>query len=61
MRFLILSGVKVCCVVGFPLGAMSSAMKAAEALHCLEHGASEIDMVSCGELFLTERLSLSEC
>jgi len=39
------STVKVCCVVGFPLGAMSTQMKAAEATYCLEQGASEIDMV----------------
>ncbi|KAF0698780.1 Aste57867_10638 [Aphanomyces stellatus] len=37
--------VKVCCVVGFPLGASSSEVKAFEATQCLESGAEEIDMV----------------
>lgn len=39
------SGVKTCCVVGFPLGAMSSAAKAYEARCAVEDGAGEIDMV----------------
>lgn len=39
------SGVKVCSVVGFPLGAMDSRTKAFEARGAIEHGASEIDMV----------------
>ncbi len=39
------STVKVVAVVGFPLGAMSSAAKAFEAGWCVAHGASEIDMV----------------
>ena len=37
--------VKTCCVVGFPLGAMSTAAKAYEAKCAVEDGASEIDMV----------------
>ncbi|TYZ66446.1 hypothetical protein PybrP1_002419 [[Pythium] brassicae (nom. inval.)] len=37
--------VKVCCVVGFPLGATTSAVKAFEAAQCLDAGAEEIDMV----------------
>ncbi|PIE55402.1 MAG: deoxyribose-phosphate aldolase [Dethiosulfovibrio peptidovorans] len=37
--------VKVCTVVGFPLGATSSAVKAFEAKDALENGAQEIDMV----------------
>lgn len=37
--------VKVCTVVGFPLGATSSASKAFEAKKAIEDGASEIDMV----------------
>lgn len=37
--------IKTCCVVGFPLGATPSAMKAAEAKLCVENGAQEIDMV----------------
>lgn len=39
------SDVKVCAVVGFPLGAMSSAAKAFEAQYCAENGAHEVDMV----------------
>ena len=39
------SEVKTCCVVGFPLGAMSSAAKAFEAECAVKEGASEIDMV----------------
>jgi len=37
--------VKVCCVVGFPLGAMDSRSKAFETRNAIENGASEIDMV----------------
>ena len=39
------SPVKVCAVVGFPLGAMSSAAKAYEAKQAVADGADEIDMV----------------
>ena len=39
------SDVKACCVVGFPLGAMLPAAKAAEAAFSIEAGADEIDMV----------------
>lgn len=39
------SSVKVCSVVGFPLGAMSSKTKAYEAQIAIEDGAEEIDMV----------------
>ena len=39
------SPVKVCTVVGFPLGAMSSEAKAAETAVAVEAGAQEIDMV----------------
>jgi len=39
------SGVKVCSVVGFPLGAMTSRAKAFETREALSDGASEIDMV----------------
>lgn len=39
------SGVKVCSVVGFPLGAMSTAAKAFEAARAVRDGADEIDMV----------------
>lgn len=37
--------VKVCTVVGFPLGQMTSRAKAAEASFAVEDGAEEIDMV----------------
>ena len=39
------TGVKTCCVVGFPLGAMSTKAKAYEAKCAVEDGAAEIDMV----------------
>ena len=39
------SGVKTCCVVGFPLGAMMTEAKAFEAACCIDKGADEIDMV----------------
>ncbi|TDW10209.1 deoxyribose-phosphate aldolase [Breznakia blatticola] len=43
--------VKVCTVVGFPLGAMSTAAKAWETKVAIEQGAKEIDMVlNIGEL-----------
>ncbi|NLL36803.1 MAG: deoxyribose-phosphate aldolase [Fretibacterium sp.] len=38
-------GVKVCTVVGFPLGAMAPESKAAEAACAVKSGASEVDMV----------------
>jgi deoxyribose-phosphate aldolase len=37
--------VKVCAVVGFPLGASASQVKAFEAMQAIEDGATEIDMV----------------
>jgi deoxyribose-phosphate aldolase len=39
------SNVKICCVIGFPLGANISAVKAFEAQNAIENGADEIDMV----------------
>ncbi|TDP55825.1 deoxyribose-phosphate aldolase [Bacteriovorax stolpii] len=39
------TGVQVCTVVGFPLGASSTAVKAFEAAHAIKDGANEIDMV----------------
>lgn len=45
------SDVKVCTVVGFPLGAMSSKAKAFETKTAIEDGAREIDMVlNIGEM-----------
>lgn len=37
--------VKVCTVVGFPLGATMAVIKSSEAAKCLQAGASELDMV----------------
>jgi deoxyribose-phosphate aldolase len=39
------SNVKVCCVVGFPLGATLPEVKVIEAKMAIENGANEIDMV----------------
>ncbi|HUH82284.1 MAG TPA: deoxyribose-phosphate aldolase [Nitrososphaerales archaeon] len=39
------SAVKVCAVVGFPLGADTASIKLAEAVKAVEDGADEIDMV----------------
>lgn len=39
------SGVKTCTVVGFPLGATTTAQKVAETADAVESGAEEIDMV----------------
>ena len=45
------SGVKTCTVIGFPLGATSTASKVAETRDATTHGAQEIDMViNIGEL-----------
>lgn len=39
------TGVATCCVVGFPLGAMSASAKAIETEEAVANGAGEIDMV----------------
>lgn len=39
------SDVKVCTVIGFPLGANTPEVKAFEAKNAIEHGADEVDMV----------------
>lgn len=39
------SGVRTCCVVGFPLGAMATRAKVEETREAIENGANEIDMV----------------
>jgi len=39
------TGVKVCAVVGFPLGATTTEVKAFEAAEAVDNGADEIDMV----------------
>ncbi len=55
------SRVKVCCVVGFPLGAMDFRTKAYETREAIANGADEIDMVinigalKSGDLALVEK------
>ena len=44
-EFLKGSDVKVCTVIGFPLGQMTKEMKAEEAFNAVKHGAEEVDMV----------------
>jgi len=44
-RLLAGSGVQVCTVVGFPLGATLTTVKVLETMACLDAGATEIDMV----------------
>ena len=39
------SGVKTCCVIGFPLGATLSSVKAFEAQEAIKLGSEEVDMV----------------
>ncbi|MDQ0861910.1 deoxyribose-phosphate aldolase [Bacillus sp. V2I10] len=39
------SDVKVCTVIGFPLGASTAAVKAAETADAIQNGAEEVDMV----------------
>jgi deoxyribose-phosphate aldolase len=55
------SSVKVCTVVGFPLGATSTAAKVAEAEAALRDGAEEIDMViNVGALRSGDRLAVEQ-
>lgn len=50
-KLLVGTNVKVCTVIGFPLGAMSSKAKAFETRDAIENGASEVDMVlNIGEM-----------
>jgi deoxyribose-phosphate aldolase len=44
-RALATTRVKVCTVIGFPLGAVPTRFKVAEAKGCLDEGAQELDMV----------------
>lgn len=39
------SGVKTCCVIGFPLGANTSFVKMVETAEAIKNGAQEVDMV----------------
>lgn len=43
--FLADSSVKICTVIGFPLGATTSEVKAFEAKNAIQNGATEVDMV----------------
>jgi len=49
--------VRTCGCVGFPLGANTSAIKAAEAAACVQDGAQEIDMVIALETLLSGDLA----
>lgn len=48
------SGVEVCTVIGFPLGATSLAAKTAEAAQAMADGAGELDLVMNQGLFRTD-------
>src|SRR3989344_5414233 len=50
------SGVAVCSVVGFPLGAADSTSKAYEAERAVKNGAAEIDMVVNNGFLYDKRL-----
>lgn len=39
------TGVKTCCVIGFPLGANTTFVKAVETMEAVKNGAEEVDMV----------------
>lgn len=54
------SGVQVCTVIGFPLGASSSATKAFETAHAIKDGANEIDMVINVGALKSQKLLLVE-
>lgn len=53
--------VKVCGVVGFPLGATFKEVKVNEALRVVEAGASEIDMVMNISMFKSKNYDYVEC
>lgn len=54
------TGIMTCCVVGFPLGAMSTAAKAEETRLAVQDGAEEIDMVQNIGYVKSERWDLVE-
>lgn len=54
------SGVKTCSVIGFPLGAGVSSVKAAETAQAVKDGADEIDMVINVGALLDEDLDMVE-
>lgn len=59
-NFLLHSNVKVCSVVGFPLGAMIKEAKAYEAKFAIDSGAEEIDMVINIGLLKSGKIDLFE-
>ena len=59
-NFLLHSDVKVCSVVGFPLGAMIKEAKAYEAKFAIDSGAEEIDMVINIGLLKSGKIDLFE-
>lgn len=59
-NFLLHSNVKVCSVVGFPLGAMIKETKAYEAKFAVDSGAEEIDMVINIGLLKSGKIDLFE-
>lgn len=59
-NFLLHSDVKVCSVVGFPLGAMIKEAKAYEAKFAVDSGAEEIDMVMNIGLLKSNKIDLFE-
>ncbi len=55
------SNVKVCTVIGFPLGATTPGVKAFEAKNAIDNGASEVDMViAIGKLKAGEYTAVQE-
>ena len=59
-NFVLHSNVKVCSVVGFPLGAMIKEAKAYEAKFAIDSGADEIDMVSNIGFLKSKKIDLFE-
>lgn len=59
-NFLLHSNVKVCSVVGFPLGAMIKEAKAYESKFAIDSGADEIDMVMNIGLLKSNKIDLFE-
>lgn len=59
-NFVLHSNVKVCSVVGFPLGAMIKEAKAYEAKFAIDSGADEIDMVANIGFLKSKKIDLFE-
>ena len=59
-NFLLHSNVKVCSVVGFPLGAMIKEAKAYETKFAIDSGANEIDMVANIGFLKSKKIDLFE-